>query len=119
MRVGQLKYIDSYQFMNSSLATLAENLGSTKCKDTKCKHLYRLDKDRCIKSLENYKITMQHYYKNYTPEQIALLCRKGVYPYEYIDLQDRFNETNLLLFHKFHDKLNSKIKSKDYERIWM
>ena len=43
MKVGQLKYIDSMQFMNSSLAKLAENLGAVKCKDTNCKHFHRID----------------------------------------------------------------------------
>jgi hypothetical protein len=28
MRVGQLKYIDSFQFMNHGLATLGENIGA-------------------------------------------------------------------------------------------
>jgi hypothetical protein len=43
MKVGQLKYIDSMQFMNSSLSKLAENLGSVKCKDTNCNHFHRID----------------------------------------------------------------------------
>src|SRR6185436_19054783 len=117
MKVGQFKYIDSMQFMNSSLAKLADNLGAVKCKDKNCKHLNRIDDDRCIGTLANHKITKQYYEKlGYTPEQIALICRKGVYPYEYIDSFDRFNETELSPFHEFHGKLNGKIKIKDYER---
>lgn len=42
--------------------------------------------------VDNYKITKMHY-QNMTPEQIALVCRKGIYPYEYIDSQERFKET--------------------------
>ena len=46
-----------------------------------------------------------------TPEQIALVsvCRKGVYLYEYIDLFDRFKETELPPIHEFHGKLSGKI----------
>src|SRR5438552_18884594 len=120
MKVDQLKYIDSMQFMNSSLSKLAENLGGIKCKDTNCNHFHRIDNNRCFETLENHNIT-KSYYKNLSLELIALVCHKGVYPYEYIDSQDRFNETELPLFHEFHGKLNGKIKLKDYEHaqnIW-
>ncbi|CAI2200810.1 15021_t:CDS:1, partial [Funneliformis geosporum] len=50
----QLKYIDSQQFMNTSLANLAKNLGNDK------------------------PITSKYFKdKGFTPEQISLLCRKG------------------------------------------
>ena len=65
MKVGQLKYIDSMQFMNNSLANLTKNLGT------------------------NHPITSQHF-RDYSSDQISLASRKGVYPYEYIDSQDRF-----------------------------
>ena len=35
-----------------------------------------------------------------------LLTRKGVYPYEYMDSWDRFNETRLPPIDKFYSKLN-------------
>src|SRR5438552_11456649 len=114
MKVNQLKYIDSMQFMNSSVAKLVENLDGVKCKNTNCNHFYRINKNQYFGTLENHNITRRHY-KDLTSEQIALVCYKGVYPYEYIDLQDRFNEIELPSFHKFHGKLNGKIKSKDYK----
>ncbi|CAJ0829591.1 3257_t:CDS:2, partial [Entrophospora sp. SA101] len=85
MKVGQIKYMDSYQFMNSSLSSLANNLGAIKLK----------------------------HYKNYTKEQIAMVCQKGIYPYEYIDSLERFLKTELPPIEKFnthfpiatHDKL--------------
>ncbi|CAG8632536.1 28_t:CDS:2, partial [Paraglomus occultum] len=120
MRVGQLRYIDSMQFMNTSLAKLAENLGAVKCKESNCKHFHRIDDNRCFGTLENHKITCQ-IYKNLSPKQIALVCRKGVYPYEYIDSHDRFSETELPPFHEFHGKLNGKISQKDYDyaqKVW-
>src|SRR6185312_1240321 len=54
IKVGQLKYIDSKQFMNNSLANLTKNL------DT------------------NHPITSRHF-KEYSLDQISLVCRKGVY----------------------------------------
>ncbi|CAJ0841305.1 19684_t:CDS:2 [Entrophospora sp. SA101] len=104
MKVGQLKYMDSYQFMNSSLSSLADNLGAIKCKKTICSHFHEIDKERCFGTLENHKITVKHY-KNYTQEQIAMLCRKGIYPYEYIDSFERFLETELPPIEKFNSKL--------------
>ena len=51
-----------------------------------------------------------------------LLTRKGVYPYEYMDSWDRFEETSLPPINKFFSKLNgSGISEEDYEhanRIW-
>ena len=96
IKVGQLKYIDSMQFMNNSLANLTKNLGT------------------------NHPITSQHF-KDYSPEQIALVCRKGVYPYEYINSQDRFLETELPPIHEFSTYLHGKINQKDYnhaQKVW-
>ncbi|CAG8761153.1 7790_t:CDS:2, partial [Ambispora leptoticha] len=81
MKVGQFKYIDSQQFMNNSLANLTKNLGT------------------------NHPITSQHY-KDFSSKQIALVCRKGVYPYEYIDTHDRFLETELPSIHEFTSNLH-------------
>ena len=60
MKVGQLKYIDSMQFMNNSLANLIKNLGNY------------------------HPITNQHY-ENFASDQISLATHKGIYPYDYID----------------------------------
>ena len=88
MKMGQLKYIDS--IMNSSLANFTKNLG------------------------DNHPITSQHF-KDFTPEQISLVCHKGVYFYEYIDFHDRFKKTELPPIHEFYGQLSGKISQKDYE----
>ncbi|CAI2166782.1 4458_t:CDS:2 [Funneliformis geosporum] len=81
MKVDQLKYIDSMQFMNSSLASLTKNLGA------------------------NHSIISQHFKKlGYIDEQLTLVLHKRVYFYDYIDLQNRFKKTELLLYHKFHSE---------------
>ena len=60
-----LVFVDSMQFMNSSLDALAGNLGSG---DFKClREVFRDD------------------------EQFELVKRKGVYPYEWVDRFDKFN----------------------------
>ena len=64
--VGQLQFIDSLQFMNSSLDKLLANLQT-----------------------ENLAITR----RGLTDKELALLRRKGVYPYEYVDNIERFDET--------------------------
>src|ERR1044072_6432774 len=84
------------QFMNSSLANLAKNLGG------------------------DMPITKRHF-ANLSSKQIDLITRKRVYPYEYIDSHDRFKETKLPPIHKFYGHLNGKIKQTDYEhaqRVW-
>jgi hypothetical protein len=98
MKVGQLKYIDSMQFMNSSLASLTKNLG------------------------DNHPITSQYFKKlGYTEEQLALVYRKGVYPYDYIDSHDRFKEAELPPIHEFYSTLKGKITQADYQhaqKVW-
>ncbi|CAI2196847.1 3810_t:CDS:1, partial [Funneliformis geosporum] len=38
-------------------------------------------------------------------KQLALVYRKGVYPYDYIDSHDRFQETELPPIHEFYSTL--------------
>ena len=51
-----------------------------------------------------------------------LLTRKGVYPYEYMDSWDRFNETSLPPIDEFYSKLNGVgISEDDYKHannVW-
>ena len=54
--------------------------------------------------------------------KFVLLLRKGVYPYEYIDSWERFNETSLTDKKTFYNELNfDDITDKDYnhaENVW-
>ena len=64
-----LRIIDSFRFMASSIDKLASNL----------------DEDQCKHFREFYK---EH-------EVFRLMSRKGVYPYEYMDVWEKFEETSL------------------------
>src|SRR5271169_4994705 len=99
--------------MLSSLAKLADNLGAVKCKDKDCKHYHRIDKDRCIGTLANHRITKQYYEKlGYSPEKIALVYSKGELLYEYIDSDDRFNEPSFLQLRHLVENLMEKLHKK-------
>ena len=54
--------------------------------------------------------------------KFVLLLRKGVYPYEYMDTWERFNETSLPLKKIFYSELNLEdISDKDYlhaQKVW-
>ena len=68
LSVGRLKFIGSFQFTSQGL-------------------------DKVVKTLEgdefNYLI------ESCTSNHFGLICRKGVYPYDYMDIFDRFEETEL------------------------
>ena len=55
-------------------------------------------------------------------EKFVLLLRKGIYPYEYMDDWNRFNETSLPLKEEFYSSLSlSNISDKEYEyakKVW-
>jgi len=86
----QLRFIDSCRFMASSLDKLAGNLDYDQCKN------------------------LRQFYKY--EEHIKLMRRKGVYPYEYVDSWEKFEETRLPPKEAFYSKLAMKgISDKDYE----
>ena len=92
----ELRFIDSFKFMSSSLDSLTKNLV------------------RGGKKLFGF--------EDYSELQYDLLTRKGVYPYEYVNSWDQFNETQLPPISAFHSNLNmSSISEEDYQhaqRVW-
>ena len=91
----ELRFIDSFKFMSSSLDSLVNNLA-------KGGHEF-------------------WGFEGYDSEQKKLLIRKGVYPYEYMDSWEKF-EVVLPGIDKFYIKLNmSGISNEDYEHalnVW-
>ena len=92
----ELRFIDSFKFMSSSLDSLTKILV------------------RGGKKLFGF--------EDYWELQYGLLTRKGVYPYEYVNSWDQFNETQLPPIDVFYSNLNmSSISDDDYQhaqKVW-
>ena len=107
----KIKFIDSYRFMSTLLSNLVSNLSegfhNDRCIDCKSCLDYMTTKDeqlifRCKKNYEkNFnKDLIQRFANTYEfcnrdLNKFILLLRKGVYPYEYMDSWQRFDETSL------------------------
>jgi len=95
-RVGNLRFIDSFQFLSTSL----ENLVSLLLKSGRDKFAHT------IKHLGNH----------------DSVFAKGVYPYSYMTGPEKFGETQLPPIEAFHNTLNDEALSReDYDRakqIW-
>ena len=93
---NNLAFIDSLQFMNSSLSKLASNLS------------------------EDDFIYTKKYFTD--PVQFNLMKRKGVYPYDYMDSFSKFNDTELPDIEEFYSLLNdTNISENDYKHaknVW-
>ena len=130
----KLKFIDSFRFMSTSLSSLVDNLSeklhSDKCKDCKSELDYMSVKDnqlifQCLECKKNYKkdfnkesikrFANTYEFCNGDINKFILLLRKGVYPYEYMDSWERFNETSLPEKKAFYSELNLEdVTDKDY-----
>ena len=130
----KIKFIDSYRFMISSLSKLIDNLSeglhNNKCLDCKsCLDYNKTKNEKLILKCFNCK---QYYEKGFNKELIKrfastyefgnknlskfiLLLRKGVYPYEYMDNWERFDETSLRNKESFYSNLSMEnIDDTDY-----
>ena len=57
--------------------------------------------------------------KYFTPEQAEILKQKGFYPYEYMDTEEKFNDTKLPPREAFYSNLSGRCISKaDYKHAW-
>ena len=92
---NHLVFLDSFQFMSSSLDNLIKNLPD-----------------------EAFKYTKQEFKK----EQFNLMKQKGIYPYDHMDSFDRFNETKLPVQQDFYSILNNEhISNEQYkhaQNVW-
>ena len=90
-----LTFLDSFQFMNFSLANLVKNLP-----------------DEAFKYID----------EEFQGEQLKLVKRKGVYPYDHMDSFQKFEETELPTQEQFYSLLNnSSISDDDYQHaqnVW-
>ena len=97
--LGTLRFIDSFQFLGTSLEKLVNNLAAE-------------GKDK-FKLLTRYVVD---------PTKQDLLLRKGVYPYDYVDSPAKLTETSLPPQAAFYSVLNQEeISAEDYahaEKVW-
>jgi hypothetical protein len=93
--IGDVKFIDSFQFMASSLESLAKNL--------------------ITKSTDKYE-KFDNMNKYFNADELELVCKKGFYPYEFMDNIDKFEYPSLPSKDKFYSSLRlSDISDDDYE----
>ena len=92
---NHLVFLDSFQFMSSSLDSLVKNLPD-----------------------EAFKYTKQEFKK----EQFNLMKQKGIYPYDHMDSVEKFKQTELPTKEQFYSILNNEhITDKDYQHaqnVW-
>ena len=90
----EIRFIDSFKFLQTSLANLVSNL------------------QPC-----NFHNTKREFKKN-----VDLLTRKGVYPYDYVSSLEKLSETQLPPKEEFYSKLNDEdITEDDYQHainVW-
>ena len=88
----KIVFKDSLKFMGSSLGALVNNLP---------------------------KDAFKNILKYFTPEQAEILKQKGFYPYEYMDTEEKFNDTKLPSREAFYSKLSGRgITKADYKHAW-
>ena len=96
---NHLVFLDSFQFMSSSLDNLVKNLPD-----------------------EAFKYTDEEFQGEKFGEQLKLVKRKGVYPYDHMDSFEKFEETQLPTQEKFYSILNNEhISDEDYQHaqnVW-
>ena len=92
---NHLTFIDSFQFMSSSLDKLVSNLPAEALKYTN---------------------------KKFKGKKFELMTRKGVYPYDYMDTFEKFNKTELPTKEEFYSILSGEhITDEDYQHaknVW-
>ena len=93
-------------------------------KDNRLKYKCKESNDISVKSVDDLKEKFPRIYKfcNGDLNKFLLLLKKGVYPYEYMDSWERFNETSLPPKESFYSELNLEdISDKDYlhaQKVW-
>ena len=87
-----LKFMNSFQFMSTSLDKLVSNLPKKDLKYTS---------------------------EMFTSDKLSLMSQKGVYPYDYMDYFEKFNQTELPTKEQFYSVLNSQhITNVEYDHAW-
>ena len=121
----KIKFIDSYRFMSMPLSkridNLSEGLQNNKCANCEsCLDYIKTKNEKLILKCFHFKSYYEKDFNKDLVERFAstdefcnkdlnkfiLLLRKGVYPYEYMDNWERFEETSLPNKESFYSNLN-------------
>ena len=90
----EIRFLDSFKFLQTSLANLVSNLSKDDFHNTK--HVFK--------------------------KNVELLTRKGVYPYDYVSSLDKLSETQLPPKEEFYSQLyDEDISDEDYQhaiKVW-
>ena len=97
--LGNIVFLDSLQFLNASLDQLVANL--------------RVDGQNKFPHTFNY---MRVKYPDIPLNAVDLLLKKGVYPYDYMDSEEKFHETCLPPREAFYNTLNEQDLSEEEYR---
>ena len=135
-----IKFIDSYIFMSTSSPNLVDNLSGIYDKECK-KCMERKNRLNCeLIRFKNGRLTYKckEFKKSYTKltnesiknfptfykfcngdlNKFFLPLGKGIYPYEYMDSWERFDENTIPPKEAFYSELNlENITDKDYEHV--
>ena len=135
----KLKIVDSYRFMSTSLSNLDDNLSGVYDKECKkCMERKKIQLNcefigfkngrlsyKCKECKKSYTNIANESIKNFPSlykfsdgdlNKFFLLLRKDIYPYEYIDSWERFDENTIPPKKAFYSDLNlENITDKDYE----
>ncbi|GIY48176.1 hypothetical protein CDAR_285531 [Caerostris darwini] len=69
-----------------------------------------------LRSAKNLKSVFKETAKHFQEDQLDLITRKGVYPYDYMDCEEKYKETELPSKEAFYNRLNEcDISDEDYK----
>ena len=126
----KLEFVDSFRFMSDSLSKLVDItsgiFNSIECKS--CIEKIKINLECCFVGLKNNRLIYKckeckeewkrplnkliesfpsiYQFCNGNLNKFVMLLRKGVYPYEYMDSWEKFDETALPLKKDFYTNLN-------------
>ena len=133
----KLRFIDSFRFMSTSLSELVDNMSgifnSIECKS--CIEKIKINSECCFVGLKNNRLIYRckeckeewkrpineliekfpgiYQFCNGNLNKFVLLLRKCVYPYEYMDSWEKFDEITLAANEAFYSNLN--LEKNSYE----
>ena len=142
----KLRFIDSFRFMSASLSDLVDNLSGLfySIKSKSCMEKMKINSECCFVGLKNNRLIYKckefkeewkrpinelienfpsiYQFCNGNLNKFVMLLRKGVYPYEYMDSWEKFDETTLPPKEAFYSNLNLEdISDEDYahaQKVW-